>query len=188
MPCRPVSGDRARQPRLQRLQVQPSRFQVHNRFDELGFTEPVDFSWYVDTLVVQAMQQAFVSLFNYGVFEKFPQVKAVVLESQAGWIGSLLDRMDAVWEGPLKATTELKEPPSNYFRRQCWISADPDERALSHLIEYVGADRFFWASDYPHPDHTRDYIDRLKGLVAPLSPESQAKILGENVDKVYQLS
>lgn len=165
----------------------PPQFSQFQRFDELKVREPIEFSFYFDVLVAQAMQQAFVSLFNYGTFEKFPRVKAVVLESQAGWIGNLLDRMDAVWDGPLKATTELKHPPRFYFDRQCWISADPDERALSHLIEPVGADKFFWASDYPHPDHTDTYIDGLRELIADLAPATRAKILGENVRKVYKL-
>ncbi|MEE2983090.1 MAG: amidohydrolase family protein [Pseudomonadota bacterium] len=167
---------------------EPTRFSHHQRFDELKQAEPLDFSFYFDVLVVHSMQQAFVSLFNYGVFEKFPKLKVVVLESQAGWIGYLLDRMDAVWDGPLAATTELKEKPSYYFRRQCWISADPDERALTHLIEYVGADKFFWASDFPHPDHTDDYIDSLKGLLAPLSVGTQNKVMRENVAHVYKLN
>jgi predicted TIM-barrel fold metal-dependent hydrolase len=81
----------------------------------------------------------------------------------------------------------MKHPPRFYFERQGWISADPDERAVAQLIELVGADKFFWASDFPHPDHTEDYIDRLKGLVAPLSKESQAKVLSENVTRVYKL-
>lgn len=166
---------------------EPPQFSQFQRFDELKVSKPIDFTFYFDVLVVQSMQQAFVSLFNYGTLEKFPSLKAVVLESQAGWIGYLLDRMDAVWEGPLKATTELKHPPRYYFDRNCFISADPDERAVSHLIEPLGADKFFWASDFPHPDHTADYIERLKGLVAPLSKDAQAKILRENVSKVYQL-
>lgn len=166
---------------------EPTQFSQFTRFDELVPGEPIEFSFYFDVLVAQAMQQAFVSLFNYGTFEKFPRVKAIVLESQAGWIGNMLDRMDAVWEGPLKATTQLKHPPRFYFDRQCWISADPDERAVAHLIEPVGEDKFFWASDYPHPDHTDDYIERLRGLVAPLSAGARAKILGENVRRVYQL-
>ena len=99
----------------------------------------------------------------------------------------MLDRMDAVWEGPLKATTLLKEKPSFYFARNCWISADPDERALTHIVEHVGADKFFWASDYPHPDHTDDYLEALRGLLAPLSKETQNKIMYENVEKVYDL-
>lgn len=166
---------------------EPSSMSQHQRFDELMQNEPIDFSFYFDVLVVQSMQQAFVSMFNYGVFEKFPQLKIVVLESQAGWIGNLLDRMDAVWEGPLKATTQLKHKPSFYFDRQCWISADPDERALAHIIDHVGANKFFWASDFPHPDHTDEYIDSLKGLLAPCSKETQAKVMYENVANVYRL-
>ena len=166
---------------------EPTQFSQHQRFDELRQTEPIDFNFYFDVLVVQSMQQAFVSMFNYGVFEKFPRLKLVVLESQAGWIGYLLDRMDAVWDGPLKATTELKHKPSFYFDRQCWISADPDERALAHIIEHVGADKFFWASDFPHPDHTDEYINSLKCLLAPLARETQQRVMRENVTKVYKL-
>lgn len=36
-------------------------------------------------------------------------------------------------------------------------------------------------------DHTDDYIDALKGLIAPLSEETQRKIMYENVTKVYNL-
>ncbi len=166
---------------------EPTWSSPHQRFDRLRQTEPVNFGFYFDVLVVQSMQQAFVSLFNYGVFERFPKLKVVVLESQAGWIGYLLDRMDAVWEGPLAASTQLKHPPSHYFRRQCWISADPDERAVSHIIDHVGAERFFWASDYPHPDHTDDYIDSLKGLLAPLCAETRRKVMADNVAAAYGL-
>ena len=44
--------------------------------------------------------------------------------------------------------------PSDYFKRQCWISFDPDESLLKATAEHplVGADRIIWASDYPHPD------------------------------------
>lgn len=166
---------------------EPPQFSHFQRFEELKVHEPLEFNFYFDVLVIQAMQQAFVSLFNYGIFEKFPKVKAVVLESQAGWIGNLLDRMDAVWHGPLKASTDLEHPPRFYWDRQCWISADPDERALTHIIESIGADKFFWASDYPHPDHTDDYIDNLKVLIAPLSTQTRMKIMGENVRRVYKL-
>ncbi|NQV22065.1 MAG: amidohydrolase family protein, partial [Rhodospirillales bacterium] len=131
--------------------------------------------------------QAFATLFQYGTFDRFPNLKFVVLESQAGWLGYLLDRMDAVFKGPMGATTDMKELPSTYFRRQCWISADPDERALANIIDYVGADRFFWASDYPHPDHTGDYIEALAELVAPLPSDTRHKILCGNVAGVYGL-
>src|SRR5256885_7424774 len=49
-------------------------------------------------------------------------------------------------------TTLFRSKPSFYFRRQCWISCDPDERSLVGVIPLVGERRFFWASDFPHPD------------------------------------
>jgi len=166
---------------------EPISHMVHGRFEDLIPTEPIDFNWYFDILAAQNMQQALASLFYYGLFERFPKVKVVVLESQAGWIGYMLDRMDAVYQGPLGLSTKLNDLPSNYFRRQCWISADPDEKALAHIIEFVGAERFFWASDFPHPDHSGDYMEELRRLVTPLSESSRRKIIGENVAQVYKL-
>ncbi len=95
--------------------------------------------------------------------------------------------MDAVYKGALGRSTKLEDLPSNHFRRQCWLSADPDERALALIIEHVGADRFFWASDFPHPDHTGDYMADLRELVTPLSETTRRQVLGENVARIYKL-
>jgi predicted TIM-barrel fold metal-dependent hydrolase len=165
----------------------PAEVDVHKRFDELAQGEQFNFTWYMDVLVAQGMVQSFTSLFHYGLFERFPKVKMVVLESQAGWIGYLLDRMDAVFRGPLGKTTGMKETPSTYFKRQCWISADPDEKTASSVISVVGADRFFWASDFPHPDHIGHYMEALGEMIAPLPQASQQQILWQNVSQVYKL-
>lgn len=168
--------------------IEPLQLGVHHRFGEdLALGEPMRLGWYHDVFAAQGVQHTFGACFHYGLFERFPQLKLVVLESQAGWIGYLLDRMDAVYKGALGRTTKLTDLPSNHFRRQCWISADPDERALALLIDHVGGDRFFWASDFPHPDHTGDYMEELRELVAPLSESTRRKVLGENVAQVYKL-
>lgn len=165
----------------------PPALDVHKRFDELAQGESFNFTWYMDVLVAQGMMQSFVSLFHYGLFDRFPTVKMVVLESQAGWIGYLLDRMDAVYKVPLGKTTRMKEPPSTYFQRQCWISADPDEKTVTSVIKAVGSDRFFWASDFPHPDHIGHYMEALGEMVAPLSETARRQVLWENVSRVYKL-
>lgn len=167
--------------------VDPPSLDVHRRFDELAQGEVFQFTWYFDVLVAQGMQQAFVSLFHYRVFDRFPKVKAVVLESQAGWVGQLIDRMDAVTKGPLMPKTDLKELPSTYFKRQCFVSIDPDERAVAGVVPFVGDDKFFWASDFPHPDHTDEYLQELAELLEPLPEESRQKILWQNVSKAYNL-
>ncbi|NOT53283.1 MAG: amidohydrolase [Deltaproteobacteria bacterium] len=161
--------------------AEPPNRRVYQRFREMYKWG----EWWVDVLGGQGPQQAFLALFQYGLFDRFPKVKVVILESGAGWIGHMLDRMDAAWTTPLGRSIPLKEKPSYYFQRQCWISADPDERALSYLVEFLGHDKFFWATDYPHDDHTLDYIKVLDMLVAPMSDRARRGILGENVARVY---
>jgi predicted TIM-barrel fold metal-dependent hydrolase len=82
---------------------------------------------------------------------------------------------------------DLKRMPSEYFRAQCFISGDPDERAASYIIDHVGADCFLWATDYPHPDHPGTWAPALERLVAPLGPETRTKVLGQNVARIYGL-
>ncbi|MGH7963884.1 MAG: amidohydrolase family protein, partial [Candidatus Binatia bacterium] len=81
----------------------------------------------------------------------------------------------------------LKEKPSVYFRRQCWISGDPDETALPLIIEHVGAERFFWATDFPHFDHPRNYLQELGRMVSSLSEPARRNVLGDNVARAYGL-
>jgi uncharacterized protein len=92
-----------------------------------------------------------------------------------------------VYRVPIGKTTMMKESPSTYFQRQCWISADPDEKTVTSVIKVVGSERFFWASDFPHPDHIGHYMEALGEMVEPLSETGRRQVLWENVSKVYQL-
>ncbi len=82
---------------------------------------------------------------------------------------------------------DVWELPSTYVRRQCWISADPDERALPPVMSYVGTDRFVWATDYPHSDHGADYMEELHELAAVLDADARRRLIGENVAHLYGL-
>jgi predicted TIM-barrel fold metal-dependent hydrolase len=130
------------------------------------------------------VQQAFVSFFALGTLERFPALRLGVLEAGSGWIGSLLDRLDAV-QRALHLPRRTK--PSELFRRQCFISGDPDESAAPHIVEPVGADCFVWATDYPHPDHPHTWVDDLAAYAGKLPPGARAKVLGENVRRIYRL-
>lgn len=144
--------------------------------------------FFLNVTSADAVRHAFTTFFQFGVFDRFPRLKLVVLESGAGWIGYWLDRMDGYRSSLVGGAVPLKEKPSFYFRRQCWISCDPDERTIPALMEIYGEERFFWASDFPHPDHTGDYIVELDELVTRLPESARRKLLGENVRQVYGLS
>lgn len=158
------------------------RIRTYQRFDGMSKA-----NWMQNALGMQGPQQAFYGLFQWGLFDRFPEIKVVLLESGAGWIGGALDRMDATYRTALGDNLPLKEKPSVYFKRQCWISGDPDERALAHIVEYVGDDRFFWATDYPHFDHPGNYMEELEELVRPLSQRARNNLLGDSVSRVYAL-
>jgi uncharacterized protein len=129
------------------------------------------------------VQQALISFFSLGTLERFPGLRLGVLEAGSGWIGALLDRLDAYSE-----SLNIKRPSATeLFRRQCFISGDPDETAAPHIIEHVGSECFMWATDYPHPDHPHTWVDDLTRYAQQLSPQTRERVLGGNVKRIYRL-
>lgn len=138
------------------------------------------------------VRHQFSTLFDYGVFDLFPQLKVLVLESGGGWIGYWLDRIDAVYGHTfIGEKVPLKEKPSDYFRERIWISCDPDERTIPALAERFGVERFLWASDFPHADHTPEYVEDLNELATTFEekfgPDGRRKFLGDNARTLFAL-
>lgn len=170
--------------------VDPVTRDLYRRYDGLTWPDAIPQGiWFLQLMFSQAVQQAFSTFFLHGTFDRFPELKLVVLEAGAGWLGFWMDRMDAMFAGALRLTMPLRDLPSTYVRRNVWISADPDERALAAIIPYVGADRFVWASDYPHSDHTGGYIEHVHALarLLPDEPERRA-LLGANAAALYGIA
>jgi uncharacterized protein len=134
------------------------------------------------------VRHQFVSFFDLAVFDQFPRLKLLVLESGGGWVGHYLDRMDAVYgHTPIGAGLSLAHRPSTYFEDRCWVSCDPDERTLGPLMAQYGASRFLWASDYPHADHTPDYLQDLETLARGLPDADRRLFLGDNVRALFKV-
>jgi predicted TIM-barrel fold metal-dependent hydrolase len=132
------------------------------------------------------VRHQFTTMFDYGVFDKFPKLKVLVLESGGGWIGYWLDRIDAVYAHTFVGSrVPLDMKPSEYFMRQVWISCDPDERTIPSLAQRFGYDRFLWASDFPHADHTPEYVHDLNDLVAMFPAEHQRAFIGDNARNLF---
>jgi predicted TIM-barrel fold metal-dependent hydrolase len=125
-----------------------------------------------------------------GVLERFPRLKLIFLEANGGWIVPWLERLDHHYEVFRWDVPSLTMKPSEYFKRQCWISFDPDESTLAFTARspLVGADRIVWASDYPHPDaKIPGVVGELREATAGLDAAAQARILGLNSADLYGL-
>jgi predicted TIM-barrel fold metal-dependent hydrolase len=79
---------------------------------------------------------------------------------------------------------DLKMPPSAYFKRQCFISIEPDEAPARHTIEEFGCDQLVFSTDYPHGDSK--YPHAVESfLTLSLSAEEKRKILWDNCARFY---
>jgi predicted TIM-barrel fold metal-dependent hydrolase len=122
-----------------------------------------------------------------GVCERFPRLNFIFLESGGGWCPTQLERMDEQVETFWLERRWLKLLPSEYFKRQCYVSFDPGEWNLTACAEFLGPDRVIWASDFPHPEYRAEVVSQLKSKLSVLSAEAQRLILGQNANKVYRL-
>ncbi len=85
-----------------------------------------------------------------GTLERFPKLKIVLVEANIGWMPFFFDlldkRMHEHYEFP-----GVKLLPSEYFKRQMWVTFVVDPLGLKMGYEWMGADRFMWSTDFPHP-------------------------------------
>ena len=78
-------------------------------------------------------------------------------------------------------------PPSFYFKRQCCISVEPDEKTTPAMVELLGEDNFVWASDFPHIDAEYGVVAELMENLTGMSDTAVRKLLGANAASIYNL-
>jgi uncharacterized protein len=88
------------------------------------------------------------------------------------------------WE--VKSNVTIK--PSEYFRRQCYVSIEPSEPNLDRVIESIGSDNFIFCSDYPDMDCQPDIVKEVVDLEKTLSSKTVAKIVWDNPNRFYGLN
>jgi len=130
---------------------------------------------------------ALVSLVGGGVLERFPSVRVAFLEANCSWVPWILWRMDDVLEPTTWAGLQhrdLKLKPSEYFRRQCYVSIEPDEEPASRVLDLIGHDNIVFSTDYPHLDSkfpkAVDYF-----LDQPMAAERKRQFLWDNCARFY---
>jgi predicted TIM-barrel fold metal-dependent hydrolase len=150
------------------------------------YKEPNPGFMFVSMNVIQDPRMALMTMVYGGVFERFPRLRVATIESSSGWVAEWLDRLDYRYSY-MGHTTQMKRPASEYFARNIWISADPEERTLPYMIELVGDDKFFIGSDYPHAEGFVRPIEKARRALARLPQTSVEKILGDNAGRFFAI-
>ena len=145
-------------------------------------------TWFEQHACVHPMEQqlAMLSLIVQGVLERHPTLRVAFMESGCAWLPAWLHRLDEHAElVGWRDTPHLSARPSEYFRRQCFISCDPDEALLHQVIDAVGDGNVVFATDFPHPD--AKYPNALKSFLElpRVAEASQRRILWDNALRLY---
>jgi predicted TIM-barrel fold metal-dependent hydrolase len=154
----------------------------------VGFDRYADFFQRMIIAHPIEQQMACMDLVCGGVLEKHPRIRFAFLEAGGGWVGYWLARLDEFAEKIGHMLQPLSERPSDSFRRQCFVSCEPDDVALK-TVSALGLDGvLMWASDYPHFDCTfPGVVDELREECAPLPAPVREKIMGANAARCYGL-
>ena len=139
----------------------------------------------------QSFQAQVSSLVCEGVFERFPELRIVLIEGGFAWVPSLawrLDRAARLFGGELPM---LERRPSEYISDHIWFTTQPIEEPevpsdLGRLIESFPnlENRLMFSTDYPHWDFDSPGEVLKKSR---LSDGTKAKIFSHNACDLYSL-
>jgi predicted TIM-barrel fold metal-dependent hydrolase len=122
-----------------------------------------------------------------GVLARHPKLRVAFLEANCSWLPWLLWRLDEGWEreGDVWAP-DLTLRPSEYFKRQCVVSVEPDEITVKYVIDHMGSNTIVFSTDYPHGDSKYpEAVDHF--LQLPLANDAKRNILWDNCAAYYAM-
>ena len=111
-----------------------------------------------------------------GIMERHPDLKVIVTHT-GGALPYQAGRMDKN-----SGAAKLPQPPSAYLKRMYTDTVSPHTPGVAFAVEFYGADRVIYGSDYPcwDPDAALRIMDELD-----LDDDSYRKITNDNARRLY---
>ena len=131
---------------------------------------------------------ALVALVCGGIFERFPKLRVAFFECSAEWIVYWMHRMDEDYEWVKdRDAKHLTMLPSEYIKRNCYVTCEADEKRLAMAIEEIGEERICLATDYPHHDSVYPNTVSIIKARTDINDRQKQLILGENAARLLDL-
>lgn len=138
------------------------------------------------TLVPQPFMSEIVSLIFNGVFDRFPDLKVIMIEGGTTYVPHLMSRADQQYKELRSEVPWVKRMPSDIIRDQIRFSTQPtEEMTTERFLQFVDTcesdELFCFSTDYPH----WDFDSPSEALPGGLPDALQRKIFFENAQKLY---
>jgi predicted TIM-barrel fold metal-dependent hydrolase len=122
-----------------------------------------------------------------GMFERFPGLRGASVEEGAMWVVPWIRRLDramqfAKTEAPLR---DLRKLPSEYVHDHLRFTPFAGE-PVGWMIDQAGADLFMFSSDYPHPEGTKDPVQRFESTMDTADAATMDCFYRSNFETLYR--
>jgi predicted TIM-barrel fold metal-dependent hydrolase len=154
------------------------------------FNQDLEGSFYTVFETRQEIHRSVCELIAAGVFERHPDLRVVAAEAGIEYAANLERKLDAGYTSFWKRWTDLTMLPSEYFRRNVYLTYINDPLGLNNL-RFTGADHFMWSGDYPHHasvwPESRRAIERDLDAVGGIDDETLHKLTVANAARLYDI-
>ena len=141
-----------------------------------------------DITVLHQGPETFISMMVIdGVFERFPSLRGASVELGAGWVPSMLIRLDWVaktWGRADRSLAEFTRTPSQQLTQQMGFTPFVFE-AVGDLIDQSNPDLYLFSSDYPHIEGGRNPIARFETALGERSEAVRDAFYAENFLRIF---
>jgi predicted TIM-barrel fold metal-dependent hydrolase len=195
----PVGPYRLYSPEMDRLwaTIQDLDVPVGVHCGALNASDPLLYDYFPDLLYAQGVSAfaignmiACASLIIGGVLERHPKLRIAHLEAGSGWVAFWLYRLQVAGQGGNKgiAIPGLTMEPIDYWRRQCFISTEPDDPGIKQVIDTVGDENIVIATDFSHPEG-RNFFKAVQEVqdLPGVSEEAKRRMMWDNALKLYPI-
>ncbi|HEY3831393.1 MAG TPA: amidohydrolase family protein [Acidimicrobiia bacterium] len=161
----------------------PSEFHDNGRpvSDFLGGGENVRAK---DYMGVAHMTETFLAALIFdGVLERFPRLRGGSIEQGAMWVVPWIRRLDLAQRSfgrnePL--LRDLPKPPSEYVRDRLYFTPFPGE-PVGWMIDQSGDELYCFSSDYPHPEGTKNPLERFEATLDSVTEAAKQRFYHDNL-------
>jgi uncharacterized protein len=140
--------------------------------------------------IIRGCQDVMGTFIFGGVFDRFPKLKLVCVEADAGWVPHYMYRMDHAYKRHrywMKAPP-LERLPSEYFSENIYVTFQDDWVAF-RMTDMCNVRRLMWANDFPHSDSTWPWSQAmLEEHTKNLTEQERNWICHDNVAELYKLA
>jgi predicted TIM-barrel fold metal-dependent hydrolase len=132
--------------------------------------------------IERSIHDYLLSLGLSNLFKRFPNLRFASIENGAEFVPDLFRKLRSTAK---KMPGWWSDDPVEVFRRHVWINPFWEDD-LESVVEWMGADRVIFGSDWPHIEampQPLDYLPETK----PLSPADRQRVLHDNAVELARL-